>query len=228
MVRNSSAFVLAALALGLAVDGGSVSAQTFEACRVPSVGVIYMINVGDAPTACLDPSHVEFSWTEGGAPADGSITTAKLADGAVTPAKIEAGALTRWKSAGYGLVSLNSTSGTTTNLASLSVNAPVAGFVYVNSSGYCNTTPGVSQFQTNVGWGTAATTQPSVAGGAAYIMHPAGSPAGVGAQVPYASAEVFSVAAGTTTFYFNAHNFSGGGSSCAGTNVLMFSATQLP
>jgi hypothetical protein len=80
--------VVALLTLGLPAAS---SAQTFEACRVPSVGVIYMINVGDAPTACLDPSHVQFSWTEGGAPADGSITTAKLADGAVTSAKIADG-----------------------------------------------------------------------------------------------------------------------------------------
>lgn len=228
MVRNSSAFVLAALAFGLALDGAPVAAQTFEACRVPSVGVIYMINVGDAPAACLDPSHVQFTWTEGGAPADGSITTAKLADAAVTAAKIAGGAVVQWKSAGYGLVNLNTTASTTTNFTSLSVNAPVAGFVYVNSSGYCNTSPGASQFQMNVGWATAATTQPSVAGGAAYILHPAGSPAGVGAQVPYASAEVFSVSAGSTTFYFNAHNFAGGSASCAGTNLLMFSAAQLP
>jgi hypothetical protein len=228
MVRNSSAFVLAAVALGLTVDAAPVSAQTFEACRVPSVGVIYMVNVGDAPAACLDPSHVPFTWTEGGAPPDGSITTAKLENGAVTPAKIAPGAVVQWKSAGYGLVNLNTTALTTTNLTSLSVNAPVAGSVYVNSSGYCNTSPGATQFQMNVGWGTAATTQPSVAGGAAYILHPAGSPAGGGAQVPYASAEVFGVAAGTTTLYFNAHNFSGGSASCAGTNLLIFSAAQLP
>jgi len=81
--------VVAAL-VTLVVPSAS-DAQTFEACRVPSVGVIYMINVGDAPAACLDPSHVQFSWTEGGAPADGSITTAKLADGAVTSAKIADG-----------------------------------------------------------------------------------------------------------------------------------------
>ncbi|MGE0160132.1 MAG: hypothetical protein AB7T31_12045 [Gemmatimonadales bacterium] len=89
MVRNSYAMAAAALAIGLAVDGAPALAQTtFQACRVPSVGVIYMINVGDAPTACLDASHVQFSWTEGGAPADGSITTAKLANNAVTTAKL--------------------------------------------------------------------------------------------------------------------------------------------
>ncbi len=92
MVRTSSVLV-AALAIGLTVDATAVSAQTFEACRVPSVGVIYMINVGDAPTECLDPSHVPFTWTEGGAPADGSITTAKLAANAVTSVKIADGAV---------------------------------------------------------------------------------------------------------------------------------------
>jgi len=113
MVRNSSAFVLAAFAVGLAVDGMPVFAQTFEACRVPSVGVIYMINVGDAPTACLDPSHVQFTWTEGGAPADGSITTAKLADGAVAAAKLADGAVTAPKLASGILPGGNLPSGST-------------------------------------------------------------------------------------------------------------------
>jgi hypothetical protein len=79
MIRVSSVGALAALlAAGFAAPA---SAQTFEACRVPAVGVIYMINVGDAPTACLDPSHVQFTWTEGGAPPSNSVTSAMIVDG---------------------------------------------------------------------------------------------------------------------------------------------------
>lgn len=85
----------AALALALALPGAEAAAQnTYRACRVPTVGAIYMIGVTGAPTACLDASHVEFSWTEGGAPPDGSITTVKLANDAVTSAKIADGAVT--------------------------------------------------------------------------------------------------------------------------------------
>ena len=49
-------------------DVGELSAQatTFTACRVPDVGAIYMIGVAGAPPACLEPSHIQFSWTEGG------------------------------------------------------------------------------------------------------------------------------------------------------------------
>jgi hypothetical protein len=78
---------------------------------VPAVGVIYMINVGDAPAACLDPSHVQFSWTEGGAPADGSITTAKLADGAVTTVKLADGAVTTVKLANGSVTAAKLASG---------------------------------------------------------------------------------------------------------------------
>ena len=78
-----------------AVAAPSLSAQTtFTACRVPDVGAIYMIGLEGLPEACLDPSHVEFSWSEGGSVADGSVTTAKLADGAVASAKLAEAAVT--------------------------------------------------------------------------------------------------------------------------------------
>jgi len=81
----------ALVALGAAC--APVSAQTtYYACRVPSVGAIYM--VADAVAPCLDAAHVKFSWEESGTVADGSITTAKLADQAVTTAKLADGSAT--------------------------------------------------------------------------------------------------------------------------------------
>jgi hypothetical protein len=98
MTSTPSRIGTAAIALAMILGGSAIDASaqsTFTACRVPDVGAIYMIGVAGAPQACLDQSHIEFSWTEGGSTAaDGSITTAKLADGAVTSAKIEAGAVT--------------------------------------------------------------------------------------------------------------------------------------
>lgn len=87
-------WVTVAFLMLAAVAPPSLSAQaTFTACRVPDVGAIYMIGLEGLPTECLDPSHVEFSWTEGGAVADGSVTTAKLADGAVASGKLAADAV---------------------------------------------------------------------------------------------------------------------------------------
>ena len=49
------------------------------------------------PTACLEPTHVEFSWTEGGASNDvsctGCVDETDIADNAVTTVKIAAGAV---------------------------------------------------------------------------------------------------------------------------------------
>lgn len=63
-------------------------AQTFSACYVPQVGAVYLIKQAGLPDNCISGAHVEFSWTEGGTIADGSVTTLKLADGAVTTVKL--------------------------------------------------------------------------------------------------------------------------------------------
>jgi hypothetical protein len=96
MYRTISRSALGAgLVLAAALGASPLGAQTtFRACRVPSVGAIYMIGVAGAPSACLDPNHVEFSWTEGGAAGPGSVGTTELADGAVTDVKIAADAVT--------------------------------------------------------------------------------------------------------------------------------------
>lgn len=51
-------------ALGTAPVAGQ---ETYEACYVPDVGAIYLINQTGLPTECLDAAHVAFSWTDGGA-----------------------------------------------------------------------------------------------------------------------------------------------------------------
>jgi hypothetical protein len=87
MIRTSSFSFAAVLALTAPLS--PLTAQTtFEACRVPDVGAIYMINVAGAPAACLAPSHVAFSWTEGGIPGAGSITSNEIADGTIVEADI--------------------------------------------------------------------------------------------------------------------------------------------
>ncbi len=90
--------LLTAPGVGVALFAATpeVEAQTtFTAGRVPTVGAIYMVGIAGAPSACLDPSHVEFSWTEGGATLSaGSVQTTHIADGAVTPAKIATQSIT--------------------------------------------------------------------------------------------------------------------------------------
>jgi hypothetical protein len=88
--------VATALFWAASIGAHELDAQTtFTACRVPDVGAIYMIGVSGAPSACLDPSHIEFSWTEGsGALAEGSVTTTEIADGTIATADIGADAVT--------------------------------------------------------------------------------------------------------------------------------------
>lgn len=60
---------LAAALIGLTPAHSSAQddePQTWHACRVPEVGVLYMIKESGLPQECLVPEHVEFSWTEAG------------------------------------------------------------------------------------------------------------------------------------------------------------------
>lgn len=97
MYRSIHGTVLSAVLFSAGATAVDLSAQTLTACRVPDVGAIYMIGVAGAPTTCLDPAHIEFSWTEGAEPADGSVTEVKLADGAVTTDKLADGGVTAAK-----------------------------------------------------------------------------------------------------------------------------------
>lgn len=71
MSRHVSQLVFTVLVgfAALSVTGDELAAQqtTFNACRVPDVGAIYLIGVSGAPAQCLDPTHIQFSWTAGAA-----------------------------------------------------------------------------------------------------------------------------------------------------------------
>lgn len=89
-ILSRGPLAVAALLLTASLGASKLEAQTtFTACRVPDVGAIYMIGVSGAPSACLDASHIEFSWTEGGSLADGSVTEAKLAFDPATQTELD-------------------------------------------------------------------------------------------------------------------------------------------
>lgn len=65
--RSMKCLALAAVALAALVSmPAGADAQTFDACYVPEVGAIYLINQTGLPTQCLASSHVPVSWSEGG------------------------------------------------------------------------------------------------------------------------------------------------------------------
>jgi hypothetical protein len=138
------ALLSAAAALVAVSHATPVAAQTtFWACRVPAVGVLYMI--ADSAAICLDGAHVKFSWTDGGAPPDGSITSAKLADGAVTNSKIADGAVNTVRIADgsvnsaklvdAGVATADLANGAVTIAKLSGGGAPVSGYEYVQTTG---------------------------------------------------------------------------------------------
>lgn len=220
------ALVGTATALFGAAFAPAASAQTtFNACRVPAVGVIYMVGVSGAPSACLDASHVAFTWTEGGAPADGSVTTAKLADGAVTSVKLADGgvatadlangAVTTAKLAVAPKVAFNPGSSsaaplatTFASLGSVAITVGGAGNVVVQAAGTTEMSASTCSY-IYYGISKTATGTPATTG---YLNRPDFGATGV-AQYAYHSANTNLVdpitAAGTYTYHFVARASSG-------------------
>ena len=64
-------------------------AKVFHACRIPDVGVIYMIKEPGLPDECLAPRHVEFSWPE-----ETTVGEAQLLAATKKPKKEESWSLT--------------------------------------------------------------------------------------------------------------------------------------
>jgi hypothetical protein len=82
---------LVLLALGPALlPAGASAQQKFDACYVPAVGALYLINLAGLPTECLSQDHVPISWSEGAAPPDGSVTPAMLSFDPATQVELDA------------------------------------------------------------------------------------------------------------------------------------------
>lgn len=54
---------LIAATLGSAPSVVRAQEVVFTACYVPDVGVVYLIKAESLPEACIEATHVEFSWT---------------------------------------------------------------------------------------------------------------------------------------------------------------------
>lgn len=108
-------------AAGLALPLHAQAPVTFNACYVPQVGAMYLINLPGLPSACLSSSHTPIAWTEG--MADGAVTTPRLADDAVTIDKLANNSV--------GSAQLVNGSVTTSKLAPTAV-AGVAGYQVIH------------------------------------------------------------------------------------------------
>jgi hypothetical protein len=147
------ALVGATTALLAAVTVSAASAQTtYFACRVPGVNIIYIRgNLVSDP--CIDAAHVQFQWTDGGAPgansvnsaaiidgtiavADhgaGSVNSAAIVDGTVAAADLAAG-LVAGVEFGKDFANFDPTT-TATTATSLSLSHPASGFIVAHALG---------------------------------------------------------------------------------------------
>jgi hypothetical protein len=74
---------------------GAQVPATFNACYVPQVGAMYLINLPGLPAACLSSNHTPISWTDG--IPDGAVTIDKLADNSVGSPQLVNGSVTTGK-----------------------------------------------------------------------------------------------------------------------------------
>ncbi len=207
-----------AIAAVVGLDARAVDAQTtFQACRVPGVGAIYMINVAGAPSACLDAAHVAFSWTEGGAPADGSVTTAKIANGAVTTAKLAVPpkvAYTIGASSSLTLIA------TRVNLGSVAITVGGAGSIVVTAAGTLEASAGNCAY---VYYGISETSTGVPNNRESYMNRGDYGATGVHTFGYQAMSSVYVdtvTAAGTYTYYFVATDFGAAGNCDAYNNGI--------
>jgi len=90
--RHKAGTLMIAAVLSLPLPLTVAAQTTRDACLIPSVGVIYLINVETTGEECIT-GHTPIALN--GPLSDGSITTATLADGAVTTEKIADGTIPR-------------------------------------------------------------------------------------------------------------------------------------
>lgn len=64
--------LLVASAVGNAASA-QAAADPLYACYVPSSGTVYRIRTTNAPPACVDPTHVAFSWNTAGPKGDAGV-----------------------------------------------------------------------------------------------------------------------------------------------------------
>lgn len=79
-LRLQQQCLLTALVLVVLTAAPAGAQVAMRACYVPDLGLVYRIGETGLPTACQDPTHVEFSWNEQGpegpAGADGAVGSA--------------------------------------------------------------------------------------------------------------------------------------------------------